>query len=151
MKIIKLKSGKEVKVCNCHYDLVKDYKWYKDAVGYARRTKKSKCELMHRMIMETPEGKQTDHINEDKLDNRCCNLRVCNHSQNLMNRGKLKNNKSGYKGVTWYESMRKWRAVIGIGGAKKYLGCYKNIEEAAQAYNNGAIKYFGEFANLNNL
>ena len=30
-----------------------------------------------------------------------------------------------------------------------YLGTYKTPEDAAQAYNAAAVKYFGEFAQLN--
>lgn len=34
-------------------------------------------------------------------------------------------------------------------GAQKYLGRYLTAEEGALAYDNAAIKYFGEFARLN--
>ena len=32
---------------------------------------------------------------------------------------------------------------------KCYIGIYKNINDVARAYNEYALKYFGEFAKLN--
>lgn len=38
-----------------------------------------------------------------------------------------------------------------IDGSLKFLGQYSSEEEAAEAYNNAAAKYHGEFARLNDL
>ena len=40
-----------------------------------------------------------DHINRNKSDNRLCNLRICNQSQNLHNINPLSNNETGYTGI----------------------------------------------------
>lgn len=92
--------------------------------------------LKHQMI---------DHINEDKIDNRIENLRVCNNMGNMRNRGKQKNNTSGYKGVTYHVKLKKWAASIG----GKYIGVYQTPELAAAAYNEKATIIHKEFANLN--
>jgi hypothetical protein len=58
-----------------------------------------------------------------------------------------KNNK--YVGVDWREPNKKWRARIKVRGTSIYLGYFLNENDAALAYNNAAIKYFGENAKLN--
>lgn len=52
-----------------------------------------------------------------------------------------KNNTSGFNGVSWKEKNKKWQASI--------IGIFEDKLEAARAYNKAALKYFGEFANLN--
>ncbi len=68
-------------------------KWTYHAQGYAyrwdRSTKPHKCLLMHRIIMDTPKGMDTDHINRNKLDNRKSNLRIVTRSANNLNRETL--------------------------------------------------------------
>jgi len=100
---------------------------------------------MHREIMGCPTKKQIDHINNDPLDNRRSNLRVCSHAENSRNRrmssGKL-------KGVLW-KSKNRWQARIRVNGNLKVLGSYLSPQDAASAYDKAAVKYFGEFANIN--
>ena len=60
-------------------------------------------------------------------------------------------NSSGYKGVHYVARVNKWVASIGDGGRNCHLGYFKTKEAAASAYNDEAIKRFGEFANLNNI
>ena len=107
---------------------------------------------MHRLIMATPKGMHTDHVNgENTLDNRKQNLRVCTNEQNCRNRGKNKNNTHGYKGVT-YDARRAyspWTARIGYKMKRIYIGNYATAEEAAIAYDKKVIELSGEFATLN--
>lgn len=51
----------------------------------------------------------------------------------VLNRRIMKNNKSGYVGVTYYKKTNKWAANIRINKILKQLGYYQNIEEAVQA------------------
>lgn len=72
------------------------------------------------------------------------NLRDITHQQNMCNRGKNKNNTTGYKGVSKHSSGKYQGKIKQI-----YLGLFNTKEEAARTYNKAAIKLFGEFAVLN--
>jgi hypothetical protein len=62
-----------------------------------------------------------------------------------MNRRIGKNNTTGYKGVTFNKHAKAYKASI----KKDLIGYYKTADQAAIAYNIAAVKYFGEFAHLN--
>lgn len=87
-----------------------------------------------------------DHINENKSDNRIRNLRQANRSQNMFNRGKNKNNTSGFKGVAFCKDTGRWRAQISIYGKSVKIGRFDTKEEASRAYLEKAKELRGEFA-----
>jgi hypothetical protein len=90
-----------------------------------------------------------DHINQNSLDNRRVNLRVCTNSQNMGNRPRTKGNASGYKGVVWSKKDRVWIGQLTIDRwpTEVYRGNSKI--KAARAYDDAARKHFGEFACVN--
>lgn len=110
--------------------------------------------FVHRLITDAPEGTQVDHRNHDGLDNRRSNLRVCTVRQNHGNFGKQIRKgdatpyTSRYKGVLLRYGHR-WHAKMTFEGKQIHLGSFDTEVEAALAYNAAALKYFGEFANLN--
>ena len=154
MKYIPLSQGKQAIVDDDLYESLSGYRWFVNN-GYARCWDGSgrgrKIILMHRVILNTPEGLCTDHINGDRLDNRRENLRVCTKAENSRNRGVEKTNTSGFKGVNWHKRDRVWQARLNYLGKFIWLGSYKTKEEAALAYNRGAIELHGEFACLNEV
>ena len=93
-----------------------------------------------------PFDHEIDHINGDPSDNRLCNLRAANRSNNASNMRRSKRNKSGYKGVSWHEGAGKWQAHIRANDKNIYLGCFDTPEEAHQAYCDKARETKGEFA-----
>ena len=139
------------------FEKVEGKRWYVSYHGYACRRNitgngKREIQRMHWVIKGKPaRGFVVDHKNKDGLDNRRKNLRVCTIAQNGMNRGKNKNNTSGYKGVVWFSRDKKWTAQITVNKKNKRLGYFENIKEAALAYNQAAKKYHKEFATLNKI
>lgn len=154
---IPLSQDKFARVDRKNYDYLGQWKWHYNH-GYAvrrihRRLGKDKYAgtfiYMHRLIMDLPEGMVIDHIDGNGLDNREKNLRVCSQKQNLYNRKVQSNNKLGVKGVRWNKHKNRFEPNITVDGKKIYLGRYKTVEEASEAYKKAAIKHFGEYAHAN--
>jgi len=152
MKTINLIPGKVALVDDADYDWVNQKPWHAQInhCGIFYAVSSYRKEKMHRVIMglQKDDKRQVDHINHDGLDNRRCNLRICTNAQNCMN-GKHKGGSSKYKGVTYHSKSGKWQAQIEINNKHIRLGSHNTENEAATAYNNAAIKYFGEFARIN--
>lgn len=157
MKYIPLTQAKKAKVSEADFDMLNRFKWAYDSHNHCavrgiwnKEAKKTVVVSMHRFLMETPKGMDTDHINGDRLDNRRENLRICTHSENQRNMQKHKDNKSGYKGVSWDTRSKKWVSRIKAeNGVYRFLGFFRNKLDAAKAYDNAAIKHHGVFAKLN--
>lgn len=105
----------------------------------------------HRVVWALTHGEWPpsliDHIDRDRANNRPCNLRLANKSQNGVNRV-MKPGKSGFVGVAKLPGCDRWAAKIGGGKSQRYLGCFKSPEEAAQAYADAARQQYGEYANV---
>jgi len=127
------------------FELVNKHTWLILKTGYAATsTRHGIRETMHRLIMNTPKGMDTDHISGIKLDNRRINLRICTTAQNTQNVSKRVT--SFYKGVHKTRN-NTYQAKVG----KSYLGAFRTAELAAKAYNEAAKIQFGEFAKLNEI
>lgn len=148
-RIIPLTRGKVAIVDDDDFERINAYKWFYHSQGYAACMFGRKMVLMHRVIMNTPQGMETDHANRDRLDNRRENLRICTQSQNQSNRAIGTNNTSGYKGVSWRPEKSKWLAHITVNGQRKHLGYFDTPEQAADAYDEASRKYHMEFSRAN--
>lgn len=146
MKKIKLTQGKFAIVDDSDFEVLNQHGWNASKTGrYFYATRDGGKVYMHRQIMDTPPGADTDHINGDGLDNRRSNLRVCSRSENLRNTGIGKNNNSGYKGVSWAKDKRKWLAQIMVNGKYIRLGYFLSPADASEAYIDAAKDLHGEF------
>lgn len=149
MKRIPLTQGLSAIVDDEDFEMLSRFKWHFHQTGYAMRTAridgKKHLLRMHRVVMNAPPHKCVDHINGNTLDNRKRNLRIASRSQNQHNRGRNKNNTSGFKGVSRYRG--RWRARITVNWKEIRLGIFDTPEEAFDAYVAAAKEYHGEFAN----
>jgi len=152
VRFIPLTQGKFAIVDADDYDRLATHKWYAYKSGftyYAGRRDAHRPIIMHRQIMNAPKGLLVDHINNNGLNNRKNNLRLCTKAQNTLNRRPVCNSASKYKGVCRYRRLNKWQAQIMYHGKRTYLGRFVDEETAAIAYDRMAEKLFGEFAYLN--
>ncbi len=138
------------------FDHYNQWKWRINAYGYATRTIRINCIsrpiLMHRLLLNLTIGdlRKGDHIDRNKTNNQLSNLRIANNQQNTSNRIGV-NASSQYKGVCWYKRDQCWKAQITYNYKSIHLGYFHTELDAAKAYNEAAIKYFGTYALLNRI
>jgi hypothetical protein len=154
MKEIKLTQGKVTLIDDEDYEYLNQWKWHlHDGHGaqYATRTiyrkgGKQRQINMHRLIMNTPNGMEVDHLDRNGLNNQKNNMRNCTRKENSRNRDPK--SASGYIGV-YCQGKSQIIARIYVNGKDIFLGSFKNKEDAARARDNAAKIYFGEFATIN--
>lgn len=163
---LRAKKGESFLIDDEDYDLIKDIPWNVDVDGYLKAycKKDKKTYRIYRLILGVDNPNiLVDHKNRNPLDNRKCNLRLCNNSENQKN--KKARGSSKYLGVSIhsttvkrvnkkgesvvYHSKSSFLSRIVINGKQKHLGKFDNEIDAAKKYNEFALKYHGEFANLN--
>src|SRR3990167_5242115 len=146
MKRIKITQNKFALVDDEDYGMLSKFKWHYSN-GYAIhhhyiKTVKgrpiTKKVLMHSLIMNTPKGMDTDHIDGNRLDNRRSNLRICTRRENGQNRKEHRNGKLLGVNTIKRKSLKKiytyHEAGIQMNGKRVYLGIFATPELAHQAY-----------------
>lgn len=151
--LIPLTQGQFAIVDPGNYECLKQYKWYalkmRNAFYAVRPIGKwpnQQMILMHRQIMNTPKGMETDHRNHNTLDNRIANLRICTHSNNQYNRKIPRTGTSKFKGVSWHKTREKWMVCIQKDKKTIHLGRFDNEIKAAMTYDKKAKEIYGAFA-----
>ena len=156
-KRIRLTNGQDTLVDDVDYEHLAKYQWRVSMQGYvtrqqgSARRKTRQTIVMHREITDPLPWLHVDHVNGDRLDNRRCNLRVCEPRQNNYNKKAQYNNRSGYKGVRYCRRTGRYAVSITYGRRDIWLGRHDTPEDAARAYNRAAREYFGEYACLNDV
>lgn len=104
----------------------------------------------HRLIWKLVTGNdpgqlEVDHSDTDSSNNSWHNLRLADRSENACNRSKMKNNTTGFKGVSLTPS-GKFRVQIMRHGVNYRPAPFDTLEEAHAAYCKAAEELHGEFA-----
>jgi hypothetical protein len=153
MKQIPLTKGKVALVDDGDYEELSKHKWHCTSNGYAARrvfdVPYGRIVLMHREILAAPSDLHVDHRDGDHLNNQRENLRLATRSQNQSNRPCDRDNRAGYKGVSFCRPMKKYRARISVSGREVTIGYFDDPVEAARAYDAMARELHGSFARCN--
>lgn len=133
------------------------FRWKKPKYG-RRKNKIAGCKNHNGYIMITHKGKKyqahrlaflymggympeniVDHIDRDPSNNKWDNLREVSHQCNMRNRTHNFNSTSGITGVVWRNYA--WVAQIVVNREYKYLGIYKNFDDAVMARWRAELKF----------
>jgi hypothetical protein len=142
VKQIKLSQGKTASVDDEDFPSLNQFKWYALKSGrtfYAVRLlprvpdEIRKTVRMHRIINETPDGFETDHIDGNGLNNQRSNLRTVTTRGNGQNRHVPKT--SSFPGVSFRPRTKNpWRAQYSLDGKVMNIGHFPTEELAHEAY-----------------
>lgn len=104
-------------------------------------------------LMNPPKGKMVyPRRFMDGLDYRKSNLIVCTMKERQRILPKSRNHGSSrFKGVSYVQSLKRWRASIKVDGKSISIGVFESELEAADAYNKAAREHFGDMAYQNPL
>jgi hypothetical protein len=160
MKEIPLTLGQVALVDDADWPYLSQFKWHAVRGGknfYALRNtqvhggvKGWRPVRMHRVIMGAIKGQKIDHRNGNGCDNQRGNLRLATGAQNMANQVTLcVRNTSGRRGVSWDRARKRWQVAVSDHGRRIPLGRFKDLDEAARAYDAAALKLYGEFARPN--
>lgn len=127
---------------------VKYRKWRMDAYGYILSGQGNKAVRLQRLIMNVNDPNiVVDHINNNTLDNRKCNLRICTKLENNFNKIDSGRNKSGILGLYWSNERKKWCPEIRANNVRIHLGRWDDINEATIARLYAEQLIFKEYQN----
>lgn len=152
----KYANGAVALVDDRDYEAINQYHWfyvppYPETGRYSAyaytRTKTGRLG-MHTFIMQPIKGMETDHHNQNGLDNQRSNLRNVTSRQNCLNRRKKRGCSSPYKGVTLRKGGN-FEAHITHHKKILWIGEFKTEHHAALAYDLWATYLHGEYALLN--
>ena len=96
-------------------------------VSWAKKTRKWKAEIQHK-------GKKQHLDYFDNEEDAAAAVKAAREA------APLRKTSSAHRGVTWNKAEGKWQATITIGGKRKYLGRFKDEEEAAEEYRRAAAE-----------
>jgi len=131
-------------------EIFKKYSFFESDKNYLKLSIDSKKYFAHHFVIGNPLNKKyfvVDHINRNTYFNLKYNLRIVPKGFNNQNKNILSNNKTGFIGVKKFKT--KWNSCIGYKNKEITIGCYKNIIDAAKAYDKKALELYGENAITN--
>lgn len=154
MKRIPIRNKNKKIICyarvdNCDKHFL-NYRWSRHSCGYAVHALwidgKSKMVYLHHAIMGRPLTRKIDHINGDPLDNTRKNLRIITQRENTLNKACHRNGRP--PGAMRQLVKRKnghavfWQSRINLKGKSVFLGIFRTLKEASDAYKQAFDKNF---------
>jgi hypothetical protein len=144
-----LKNGKEFLFDKEDYEKIRQHKWYENYDGYVFTKINGVKIFLHRFVLNmqphSGDGIVVDHIDHNKMDNRKSNLRTATISQNKMNNTGYQNT-SGFIGVGWHKSLKKYFVRISINKVETHVGYFEDIKDAVKARLMAEKEHYGEFS-----
>ena len=122
------------------YSLVEQHKWSVDSKGYVAFGRAPNKIHLTRLLMQVGDDVVINHINGNPSDNRRANLRLATTAQVSHSQQLRRNNTSGYKGVSFDSRRQMYVAMIHPDRKGIFLGYFADPKDAAQAYDEAAIK-----------
>lgn len=160
------KGGRiDVEIDTDELEVVKDLSWFArlDRGRYYITTTLAICDIetkkymtrnlaLTKLIMRVNDKNiKVDHKSGDSLKNCKDNLRCASNSSNLHNRqrGKNKNNKTGYRNVIVDKASGKYKILLCINNKRFRVGkLYTDVHEAGKDAEIYRQQYYGEFAGV---
>jgi hypothetical protein len=104
----------------------------------------------HLVVGKPKKGMLVNHKDHDRTNNLYDNLHHGTYSQSNVGWSR-RTSSSGYRGVWWSSSHKKWTARVTVEGRRINLGYHDDPAEMAKVYDEAALKHFGEFAVTNKM
>jgi len=99
---------------------------------------------LHRVILQTPEGMEVDHLDGNGLNNTRANIRNVTRSMNAANTYRYRSTGvRGFRVYTTKAGKKRYEAKIIVKGKYYPLGIYDTAEEAQAAYEDAIINKYG--------
>lgn len=157
MPIIQTVTGPKVEVDLDDYNRLSDRRYHViKTTGivqrgiYSKKLKKTTGRKgLAQDVLRIPSHKIVAFKDGNTFNCRKSNLEVIPPAKRNFNAKLSKSSQTGYKGVSYRRKTKKYEAYIKHKGKKENLGSFKNIVDAANAYNDKAKELFGDRARLN--
>jgi hypothetical protein len=111
---------------------------------------------IHKLIYESWKGIVknlfvVDHKDNNIENNNLDNFQETTNRNNVRKQKKRDDNISGFKGVSFKKDHNSYQSRIKYNNKQFHLGYFEDPIQAALAYDEAALKYFGEFALTNKM
>ena len=119
---------------NADVEAIKQHKWSLDSKGYARGRVNGEEVRMHRFLLGLGKSdREVDHRDRNRLNNRRCNLRTCEHYVNMANIPI--DNQCGVRGIRKYKERNQnpYKVEFRRQGKSFYVGYFPTLKEAKKA------------------
>ena len=105
--------------------------------------------LLHRFVMNAPADKFVDHLYGKTFDNRRESLRVCNSSQNSMNRRMPSNSSTGYRLVYKDHCPHRFRLIRHVNRKSTHIANFRSRHVAGIFADQILVQIVGPFVRKN--